>query len=416
MSGIFSNWKKKDSTDGSVTQETIRAASQRVHGVLSTTPLTLSSSISERVGFPVFLKWENKHKTGSFKERGAVNVLSLLDERQKKAGVCAASLGNHALALSYHASRFSVPCTIVMPVSAPLVKIQATKSTGAKVILHGQTFTESYEYALQLAQQSGLRFVSAFDDVEIISGQGTCGLEIMEQNQDFDSIIVPMGGGGLISGIATAIKSFRPEVFILGVQSDWVTKNSTGASDSREPLIPAVSIADGLAVKRPGKLTGALIERFVDKRVSISEASIADGIIGFLELERAVVEGAGAVGLSALFGKHLPSTCKKTVIVVSGSNIDMNMLSRLIERDMGERGRLLRVVVSVPDRPGSLHTVTGIIARGGANVLEVLHDRSFSEIPGNVDISLVLEVKDSEHKAFILRALRDAGIDVRELD
>ncbi len=416
MAGLFSSWKdKKGSNDGAVSAEDIVAALARVRAVFPATELTPSQRISERTGHEVLLKWENLLRTGSFKERGAVNVLTLLNEKQRRAGVCAASLGNHALALSYHAARFAVPCTIVMPTSAPLIKVQSTKNTGARTILHGQTFVEAYQYAQQLAEQEGLRFVSAFDDPEVIAGQGTCGLEILEQCNDFDSLIVPMGGGGLISGIALAVKSRRPEVFILGVQSDWVTKGLKAGDGQPQQLIPAVSIADGLAVKSPGKLTAPLVEKLVDKRISVSESQIAEGIIAFLELERSVVEGAGAVGLPALFGRHLPSSCKKTVVVISGSNIDMNMLSRLIERDMGERGRLLRIVVSVPDRPGSLHTVTGIVARGGANVLEVLHDRSFSHIPGNVDISMVLEVKDPEHKAQVLRSLTSVGIEVREL-
>lgn len=411
MLGFFSS--KKDSVTA-VTIEDVVAAHDRIRKVLPVTPLTHSTALSERAGIEVHLKWENKLKTGSFKERGAVNALSLLPEKQRARGVCAASLGNHALALSYHAARFKIPCVIVMPLNAPLVKVQATKNTGADVVLHGQSFNEAYEYALTLSLERSLRFISAFDDAAVIAGQGTCALELLEQSSDFDSIIVPVGGGGLISGIALALKSRRPDIHILGVRSDWVTKAHTDTTKPA-PLLPAVSIADGIAVKRPGQLTGPIIKNYVDKVVSLSEPQIADSIIGFLELERVVVEGAGAVGFSALLGKNLPSTCKKAIVVVSGSNIDMNMLSRLIERDMGEKGRLLRLVVSVPDRPGSLHTVTGILARTGANVLQVMHDRSFSHIPGNVDITLLLEVKDSQHKAVIIKTLRDVDVDVREL-
>ncbi|MBN8550667.1 MAG: threonine ammonia-lyase [Deltaproteobacteria bacterium] len=404
---------KKDSP-APVSLQDIVAAQAHIRKVLPITSLTTSVALSERSGIEVLLKWENKLKTGSFKERGAVNALSTLSEKQRARGVCAASLGNHALALSHHSARFKVPCVIVMPLNAPLIKIQSTKNTGAEVILHGQNFNEAYEYALKLADERGLRFVSAFDDRDVIAGQGTAGLELLDQCSDFDSVIVPVGGGGLISGIATAIKSHRPEVFVLGVRSDWVTK-SHEKGQAVAPLLPSVSIADGIAVKRPGQLTAPIIKQYVDKVISLSEAEIADSIIGFLELERVVVEGAGAVGFSAVLGKYLPSSCKKAIIVVSGSNIDMNVLSRLIERDMGERGRLLRIVASVPDRPGSLHTVTGILSRAGANVLQVVHDRSFSQVPGNVDITFLLEVKDSQHKTVIIKTLRDAELDVREL-
>lgn len=392
----------------------IRAAQSRLRDALRVTPVTYSNSISERVGHDVLLKWENKHRTGSFKERGALNSLTLLSPKEHAAGVCAASLGNHALALSSHAARLSIPCTIVMPSNAPLVKIQSTRNTGAEVVLHGLTLNEAYEHALAIAERRRMRFVPAFDDVAVVAGQGTCGLEILEQVSDLDSVVVPVGGGGLISGIALAIKTQRPEVFVLGVQSEWATRRPDLVPDP-QPLIPSMSIADGIAVKRPGKITGPLVSKYVDKLVSLSETEIAASIIGFLELEKSVVEGAGAVGLGATLRHDLPSTCKKTVIVVSGSNIDTNMLSRLIERDMGDRGRLLKLLVSVPDRPGSLHIVTGMFARAGANVLEVLHDRSFSEIPGNVDITFCLEVKDVLHRQAILKALSEGGIAAHEL-
>lgn len=414
MAGFFSRWKKGPDDTIAVNAEDIAAATERVRAVLPITPLTRSAAMSERAGHEVYIKWENKHTTGSFKERGAVNALSLLDPKHRSQGVCAASLGNHALALSYHAARFSIPCTIVMPVNAPLVKIQSTKAVGANVILQGQTFVDAYDYALNYAAEHKLQFIPAYDHPHVVAGQGTAGIEILSQCIDFDSVIVPLGGGGLISGIALAIKAQRPEVFILGVQSDWAAKQSN-EQQKRAPLIPAVSIADGIAVKRPGEITSPIVRKYVDKLVSLSEADIASGIIGFLQLERSVVEGAGGVGLPALLGGHLPPGCKRTVVVASGGNIDLNMLSRLIERDMGSRGLLLQIVVSVPDRPGSLHAVTGILARAGANILEAEHDRSFSEIPGNVDITFCLEVKDEQHRHSILKMLHDADISVREL-
>jgi threonine dehydratase len=408
------SWKDKGGPPA-VTFDDIVAAGQRIHQILRPTPVLPSPGMSEKTGLEVFLKWENMSKTGSFKERGALNALLKLTDKQRRLGVCAASLGNHALALSHHSARLQIPCVIVMPTNAPLVKVQSTKSSGAEVILFGHNFVEAYDHALKISEERGLRFVSAYDDPDVIAGQGTAGLEILDQCPDFDSVIIPVGGGGLASGVSLAIKTKRPEVYIMGVRSDWVTKASA-LSGSPAPLIPSVSIADGIAVKRPGKLTGPLLDLHVDQIVSLSEAEIADSIVSFLELEHTVVEGAGAVGFGALTTKKLPAKCKKPMIVVSGSNIDMNILSRLIERDMGERGRLLRIVVSVPDRPGSLQVVTTIIARGGANVLEALHDRSFSKTPGNVDITLLLEVTDVQHKALIIRSLRNVDIDVREIE
>lgn len=397
-----------------VTYNDILEAQRRLSGILPVTPLTHSPTISELSGIDVYFKWENKFKTGSFKERGAVNVLASLNAAARKKGVCAASAGNHALALSYHAARFKIPCHIVMPLHAPLVKIQSTQKTGAEVILHGETFDQSYQFAKELAAKYKYTFVSPFDDPLVVAGQGTAGLEISKQAENLDSIIVPVGGGGLIAGIALALSENHRGVYVLGVQSEWVRDHAKPSAAQKKSLLGSVSIADGIAVKTLGAITSVLIERHVDKLVSLAETEIAKAIIKFLETERVVVEGAAAVGLGSLLNGQLPKTKKRCVIVVSGSNIDVNVLSRLIEWDMGERDRTMRINISVPDRPGSLYAATGIIAGLGANVLEVFHDRSFSLLPGNVDITFLLEVKDRGHKDLVIQGLREKNIEVRE--
>jgi threonine dehydratase len=412
MTGFLSFLKRTSDSQSAVSLRDIEEAAERIQPLVPQTPLAFSSGISELVGHDIFIKWENKLKTGSFKERGAANFLSRLSDDERSRGVCAASAGNHALALSRFSSRFGVPCHIVMPENAPLIKVQSTRGTGAEVILRGKRFDDAYEFALQLAKDKGYLFVPPFEHPWIIAGQGTCGLEITEQLGDFDSIIVPVGGGGLISGIATAVKAKRPDCFVLGVQSEW----AVSAEQAGDAALNSGTIADGIAVKHPGKLTAAIMKERVDRLVHVSEVDIARAIIHFLEVERVVVEGAGSVALSALLAGQLPAEYRRTVLVVSGSNIDMNLLSRLIERRMGECGRLLRLKVSIPDRPGTLHAISGLLAGTGANVMEVVHDRSFSAIPGNVDISFLLEVRDSAHSKALIESLHRQGIEVREVD
>ncbi len=342
-------------------------------------------------------------------------MLLSLEPEQRAQGVCAASAGNHALALSYHAQQLGIPCLIVMPKHAPLVKVQSTKNRGAEVLLDGDTFQESYAIAEKLSRERGRIFVPPFDHPLIIAGQGTAGLEIAQSGIDFDSVIVPCGGGGLLSGIATALKSLKPECFILGVQSEWAVQHRSPHYAKPTMVFADTSIADGIAVKTLGHYTEPIIERLVDSVVTVSENLIARSIISFLENERSVVEGAGAAGLAAILGDHLPERYQKPVIMVCGSNIDVNLLSRLIEWDMGERDRLVRINVSVPDRPGSLSAIAGVIAQLGGNVLEVNHDRSFSHIPGNVDIAFLIEVRSIDHKIELLGEMRAKGIVVAEV-
>lgn len=390
----------------------IQEALPRIRAHFPPTPITYSAYLSELVGHEIYIKWDNKLRTGSFKERGAINFLYSLTPEEKKCGVCAASLGNHALALSHYAEQAGVACKIIMPTTAPLVKIQSTMKRNAEVKLFGSTFQEAYDHALEISSKEKKIFVSAFDDHRIMAGQGTMGLEILEQLSDFDSVVVPVGGGGMISGIATAIKTARPEVYMLGVQSEWIIQHRAEIKAKTSEGLLSASIADGIAVKTIGKLTQPVITEKVDALVSVSEMEIADAIVKLLELEKTVVEGAGASGVAALLAKKSPKKLKKSVIVIGGSNIDINVVSRLIMRDMATRERVLKLVTAVPDRPGSLHFVSGIISREAANVLEVIHDRSFSRLPGNVSITFMVEVRDTAHRDTLIRALRENGVEV----
>ena len=400
-----------------LTLKDIQEARERIRETLPITPLTYSKELRELTGRDIFCKWDNKFKTGSFKERGAVNTIKSLVEAGETGGICAASAGNHALALSHYSGKHNLPCKIVMPLSAPLVKVQKTRATGAEVILNGSTLYESTDHALEISHKESLTYISPFDNHTIMAGQGTAGLEILDQLDDFDSVIVPVGGGGYISGISTALKeSGKKDVFVLGVQSEWAVNYQSGAQKDNRATIQPTTIADGIAVKKIGKLTAPVIEKYVDELVTIQESEIADAVIQFLEREKTLVEGAGASGLAAVLAGKLPEKYKRPVILVCGSNIDINVLARLIERDMRARGRLLNIDVSVPDRPGSLHTTAGLLACAGANVLSVLHDRAATRIPGNVHITFHCEVIDEEHKQNIVKTLEESGIKVERTE
>lgn len=390
----------------------IQAAQARLAAFLPVTPVTDALGLSDEFKLALRCKWDNRFRTGSFKERGALNFLLSLDAAQRARGVCAASAGNHALALSFHAQRLGAPCHLVMPSAAPLVKVESCRKLGAK-ISHAPSLHECMEIASEMSRREGFTFIPPFDHEVIIEGQGVAGLELLAQVSDFDSIIIPVGGGGYAAGVATAIKSKRPDVFIVGVCSEWATRMRSGAL-THGAIVP-MTIADGIAVKSIGAVTGPIIDRYVDSLVSVSEESIARAIVMLLEQEHAVVEGAGAAGIAALIEGHLPRKCQRPVVFVCGSNIDTNLLSRLIEHDMAERGRLLRVRVTLPDRPGMLHQISGIIAAEGANVLQVLHDRFYARVPGHVDITVMMEVRDSAHAQMVVDELLAAGLPTERL-
>lgn len=391
----------------------IEAARQRIQPHITRTPLLESFTLGHLCGRSVLCKFENLQMTGSFKERGALNKLLSLSDEQKARGVIAASAGNHAQGLAYHGQRLGIPVTIVMPLYTPVVKVIHTQRMGARVIQAGDDFDQAHEHAVELARQHGLTLVHPFDDPHVIAGQGTIGLEMMEEGE-FDSVLVPVGGGGLISGIAIALKALRPSVRVIGVEAELCA--SMRAAMAGDPFVArGRTIADGIAVKKVGQLTTAIARQFVDGMVAVSEGEIAHAVQLLLEIEKTLVEGAGAVGLAALLhhGSDVPG--ERTVILLSGGNMDITMLAKIIERGLIADGRLTRLVVRVPDVPGGLAAVTECISGERGNIRDVVHHRALPNAPlGEVYVEFTVETRSHEHVAGIEAALRARGYEVRK--
>jgi threonine dehydratase len=381
------------------TYEDILAARQKIQKTIQLTPVNSSRSVSERLGTQVFLKLENQQTTGSFKIRGSLNKMLSLSSEELKKGVVASSAGNHAQALAHAASRVGARSHVVMPESAPLAKVLATRAYGAEVILKGKIFDDAYDYARELEQKNGYVFVHPYDDPMVIAGQGTLGLELLEQIPELDSIVVPIGGGGLISGIATAVKKVRPSIKVFGV----VSSASPGMMQmfrKQKPEAPnsAMTIADGISVKKPSeKMYKEYISRLVDDIIDVNDEEIAESIVYFLERAKTLVEGSGAVVLAGA-EKAGWDLGKKCCMVLSGGNIDLNLVTKVIEKGLTKRGRLVRMTVIVPDRPGSLNRLTSMIAEKGANVIDVEHDRVGSDVRlSETAIEFLLETRSPEH-------------------
>jgi len=397
-----------------VTLDTIRAARERVRDVIYHSPCPYSLSLSRLTGSEIYSKLDHLQMTGSFKERGARNKLLLLSPDERRRGVVAASAGNHALGLAYHAGDLGIPVTVVMPKWAPLVKVKKCRELGANVIQHGDAFDDARRHARQIEADRGLTYISGFDDPAIIAGQGTLGLEILEDVPDVDAVIVPVGGGGLIAGIGRAIKSLRPKVRIIGVESgNAPTMHESLRRGQVTKIDTKPTIADGLAVAEAGKLCFDIVREVVDDLILVDEAEIARAVLRLLELEKTVVEGAGAVPLAAAVHPNLaPSLAgKKVVLVLCGGNIDVTLIARIIDRGLATDGRMCRIGAHVSDRPGSLAKLTSILAGAGASIIEVEHDRHFAPADvALVRIVCVMETRDREHIAEIHAALRAAGI------
>jgi threonine dehydratase len=395
-----------------VTLSDIRAARRRIASGLVVTPCPVSIPLSEITGAQIVCKLENFQRTGSFKERGARNALLLLSPSARRRGVVAASAGNHALGLAYHGRLLGIAVTVVMPHYAPLVKISTCERLGARVLIRGRDFTEARHAADALVAAEELTYIHGFDAPEIIAGQGTLGLEILQQVPDVDAIVCPVGGGGLIAGLSLAVKSIRPRVKIIGVES-IATGNLSSALRAGRPVTcrRRATLADGLATREVGIHAFALLRERVDRVVRVPEAAIAQAILRMLELEKTVVEGAGAVPLAAMISGRLPELRgKKVVLVVGGGNIDPAILSRVIEQGLVHDGRLSRFVVRISDRPGGLAELSQVIASAGASVKDITHDRAFS----GPDVSAVraictVETKDPQHIRALHRALRQHG-------
>lgn len=387
-------------------------------GHITPTPVASSATLDNAWGMHVWFKMEMLMTTGSFKERGAFYKLSSLDTNERSRGVVAASAGNHAQALAFHAGNMQIPCTIVMPETAPLIKIKNTTNHGARVILHGRDYSAALEHARELAAKEDQVFVSGFNDPWIMAGQGTIGLELLEQCEGLDCVIVPVGGGGLIAGVSAAIKAQAPQVRIIGVQSKAIP-SARAALDTGEPVevAAASTIADGIAVRRIGGLCFDVIKTHVDEIIEVSEGEIAQAVLLMLEQEKAVVEGAGAVGVAALQSGRLAGLAGKNIaVILSGGNIDVNRLSRIIDKGLVKDGRLCRLRVQVPDVPGELARILSCVAASRANILEVQHQRAFADAPvGHTAIDLTLETRGSDHLQDILRCLEEISANVEKL-
>jgi threonine dehydratase len=394
-----------------ITLADIERARQRMRDAIYVTPCARSESLSQRAGCEIYLKLENLQMTGSFKERGALNKLATLSPGERARGVIAASAGNHAQGLAFVAKRFGVRATIVMPLGTPLIKRSATLSHGAHVILHGETYDDAAALARELAREQQLTLVPAFDDDAVIAGQGTVGLELLEQVPDLDAVIVPIGGGGLSGGISVALKSLRPEVAIYGIQTSSVPSMQAAMTGQAPVLVaPARTLADGIAVRSTSARTLEIGQRYLDRLELVDEEEIAEAILLLLEQEKTVAEGAGAVALAAALHSGLPIAGKRVVLIVSGGNIDVNLLSRIIDRGLVRSGRCMRLWVLIPDVPGSLANLLATAARLQANVLQVQHDRLAARTePGSTAVELMLETRGFEHIAEVRSAITDAG-------
>jgi len=389
----------------------IEEARERIHEQVYLSPFPYSETISRMTGNRVFCKLENLQMTGSFKERGALNRLLTLTGAEAQRGVIAASAGNHGMAVAFHSQRLKIASAIVMPVFAPLIKVTRVRQYGGQSILHGNDYDEALAEAQCLSQERGLTFVSAFNDPWIVAGQGTIGLELYEQNPDLEAVIVPVGGGGLIAGIALALKTLKPGIRIIGVQSEAVPSMKTALTNGAPTRVPpAMTIADGIAVRQVGETPFALVKEFVDDIVTVSEAEIAKAVLVLLEIEKTVAEGAAAVPLAALLNQKISLSGKNVGLIISGGNIDMNLISRIIETGLIQDGRLSRVAVIINDRPGNLARATQCIADLGANILQISQTRGFGEMAiGETEVEFVLETAGPEHVARLHARLRQSG-------
>ncbi len=402
----------------SIQLEDVRRAQEALQGVTFTTPLQESGHINDLLGRRVLFKLENLQRTGSFKLRGAYNRLRRLNSEELRHGVVAASAGNHAQGVALAARLVGTTALIFMPQGASLTKIESTRGYGADVRLFGDTFDDAYRAALQHAEESGRVMIPAFDDPDIVAGQGTVGLEMLDERPNVDAIVVPVGGGGLIAGIAVAVKARHPGVKIIGVQAEGAQSMALSRREGEIRVAPLVrTIADGIAVKRPGTITFPLIQQYVDDIVIVSEHDISRAILLFLERSKLVVEGAGAVGLAALLSEKIPMSLGTTGIVVSGGNIDVTLLNRIIEKGLVEEGRQVHLKTVVGDRPGQLSHLLSHLATLQANVIHVEHERWNPEIsPAEVSVEIVLEARNQDHIQEILLRLRQEGytVDVKK--
>ncbi len=391
----------------------IEQAAARIAGQVQETPCLASQTLSELTGAQVFLKFENLQFTASFKERGAVNRLAQLTQQERDCGVIAVSAGNHAQGVAWHAKRLGIPAVIVMPRFTPSVKVERTRAFGAQIVLHGERFDDARSHGLQLAQERGLTMIDPFDDDAIIAGQGTIGLEMLRAQPDLDELVVPVGGGGLIAGIATAAKHLKPSIRVTGVQTERFALVYDALHASHHE-VGASTIAEGIAVNRLGERTLPLIRRHVDQVLLVDEGDVERAILMLLEIEKTVVEGAGAASLAALLREPERFRGRRVGLVLSGGNIDPLLLASIIERGMVRSGRLARLYVDVRDAPGALAQVTAVLAEERANIEEIRHQRAFGAIGAQrVEVEVVVQTRGPEHIETLKLRLAEAGFAVR---
>ena len=402
----------------SVTLGGIQQARQRIQNSIYLSPAPHSDEVSKMTGQQVFLKLDNLQRTGAFKERGALNKILTLTNGDKSRGVIAASAGNHAQAVARHATTHGLRARIVMPLMTPLVKTASTAAFGAEVVLHGANYDEACAEAIRLSQQDRMTFLHPFDDDDVIEGQGTIGLELLDQVPNLEAVVVPIGGGGLISGIACAIKETNPRIRIIGVQTERLPSMLRAADAGAPVTIPAeATIADGIAVRRAGERTLPLVQRYVDELLTVDEEEIAKAILVLLEREKTLAEGAGAVALAALLQHKTTLRGRRTAVLVGGGNIDVSLLARIIERGLVKDGRRTRLRIHLTDRPGALHQLTRILADARANIVQTAHDRAHYGVSlGDTVIDITLETRGDEHIEEIRTALTEAGYRHERID
>ncbi|MCA9514217.1 MAG: threonine ammonia-lyase [Myxococcales bacterium] len=392
----------------------VESAREVIRGHTYLTPCAHSATLSRMTGAKVYLKLENLQMTGSYKERGALNRIARLDDDERARGVVASSAGNHAQGVAYHATRLGIRSTIVMPTYTPLIKVTSTRRYGADVILHGDSYDAAYAEARRIADETGAVFVHPFDDPAIVAGQGTVGLELLEQNPYLDAVVVPVGGGGLIAGMAIALKAINPRIRVYGVESAAMPGMKRSLEAGHVVSIAAQrTLAEGIAVRRVGDIAFDICRQSVDDIVTVDDEEIASAVLTLLEVEKTVAEGAGAVALAALMAERLPVKGKKVALVLTGGNIDVTVLARIIQRGLVKDGRMGRFEVALPDVPGALARLTDVVARAGANIMHITHNRAFIRGPlGETIVTLELETRSHDHITEILGVLTGEGFNV----
>jgi threonine dehydratase len=396
-----------------VTPADINAAATAIRGAVLVTACEESRTLGEMCGCRIWLKFENLQFTSSFKERGALNRLQALSPEQRRRGVIAMSAGNHAQGVAYHAKRLGIPATIVMPLGTPMVKIENTRRHGAEVVISGATLEEAGEFALKHGQAQGMTLIHPYDDPLIIAGQGTIAPEMLDAVPSLDTLVVPIGGGGLISGVAIAARAARPELRIVGVQAELYPSMYNAVYGKALPM-RGDTLAEGIAVKSPGKITTAIIRELVDEIILVTEDQIERAVANLISIEKTVVEGAGAAGLAAVMANTERFAGRNVGLILSGGNIDTRLIASVLTRELAREGRLTQLAIDLVDRPGQLAAVSILLAEAGANIIEVSHQRTFSDLPAKATLlELVIETRDRAHLDDVMARLGAAGFRAR---